>query len=56
MQTYKVITETETATGTRTETATGLLAGDIDLHKEAARITATQGDTITHRVVAERWA
>lgn len=53
MQTYTITTTIESASGTTVETIPGLLAGDLELIKEAARVTANQGNTVTHRVVAE---
>jgi len=55
MTTYRMTTRTWTAGSRRprTEINTGLLLGDIDLLKEAARVAATPGDTITHQVTPE---
>lgn len=53
MQTYTITTTIESQDGISTETIPGLLAGDLEMIKEAARVTANPGDTITHRVVAE---
>jgi len=55
MTTYRMTTRTWTAGNRRphTETSTGLLLGDIDSLKEAARVAATPGDTITHQVTRE---
>ena len=53
MQTYTMTTKTESATGTRTETNTRLGEGDVQMIREAARWSATRGDTITHTVTEE---
>jgi len=51
--TYTMITTTETATEVRTETNRRLAEGDVQMIREAARVIAEPGDTITHRVIPE---
>jgi hypothetical protein len=44
--TYTMTTEIQTAAGTTTETIPGLLEGDVESMRQAAKVTAGLGDTV----------